>query len=78
MEVPKQAFAYITSVATLGAIWSWGIIVSCLLVYRRRVSRGEAAASPFNVLIESRSDGRMANVGNDSGRLGFTDDAGGR
>jgi AAT family amino acid transporter len=49
LEVPKQAFAYISSVATLGAIWSWGIIVSCLLVYRRRVARGEVAASPFKL-----------------------------
>jgi AAT family amino acid transporter/D-serine/D-alanine/glycine transporter len=25
--VPKQAFAYVTSVATLGAIWTWAIIL---------------------------------------------------
>lgn len=47
--VPEKAFAYITSVATLGAIWSWGIIVASHLVYRRRVARGEARPSPFRL-----------------------------
>jgi AAT family amino acid transporter len=47
--VPKEAFGYITSVATLGGIWCWGVIVVCHLVYRRRVSRGEAAPSPFRL-----------------------------
>ncbi|GAA5173122.1 amino acid permease [Pseudonocardia eucalypti] len=47
--VPEKAFSYITSVATLGAIWSWGIIVACHLVYRRRVASGQAKPSPFRL-----------------------------
>ncbi|MYU26216.1 amino acid permease [Streptomyces sp. SID8352] len=47
--VPEQAFAYISSVATLGAIWSWGVIIVCHLVYRRRVARGEVPASSFRL-----------------------------
>jgi amino acid transporter, AAT family len=46
---PENAFVYITSVATLGAIWCWGVIVVCHLVYRRRVARGDAAASAFRL-----------------------------
>jgi AAT family amino acid transporter len=34
--IPKQAFAYITSVATIGALWVWGIIVYAHLKYRKR------------------------------------------
>ncbi len=44
---PAHAFGYIAAVATLGAIWSWGIIIACHLAYRRRVARGEAAPSSF-------------------------------
>jgi hypothetical protein len=44
-EVPAQAFAYICSAATLGAIRSSEVIVSCLLVYRRRVARGGSLQS---------------------------------
>ncbi|MEU0835339.1 amino acid permease [Streptomyces sp. NPDC005969] len=47
--VPEKAFSYISSVATLGGIWSWGVIVVCHLVYRRRVERGEAPASTFRL-----------------------------
>ena len=47
--VPAQAFTDISSVATLGAIWSWGVIIVCHLVYRRRVARGQARPSPFRL-----------------------------
>ncbi|MFC9549973.1 amino acid permease [Rhodococcus sp. NPDC056960] len=47
--VPEKAFSYISAVATLGAIWSWGVIVACHLVYRRRVERGELPASTFRL-----------------------------
>ncbi|MFF0465390.1 amino acid permease [Streptomyces mexicanus] len=47
--VPDKAFAYISSVATLGAIWSWGIIICCHLAYRRRVARGQAQRSWFRL-----------------------------
>jgi AAT family amino acid transporter len=47
--VPEKAFSYISAVATLGAIWSWGVIIACHLVYRRRVAQGLLAASPFKL-----------------------------
>ncbi|WP_394617183.1 amino acid permease [Lentzea sp. JNUCC 0626] len=47
--VPEKAFVYISSVATLGAIWSWGVIVACHLVYRRRLKRGEVRSSSFRL-----------------------------
>ncbi|CAN3132099.1 amino acid permease [Mycobacterium sp. smrl_JER01] len=47
--VPDKAFAYISAVATLGALWSWGVIISCHLVYRRRVARGEVPAATFRL-----------------------------
>lgn len=46
---PAGAFTIITSIATLGAIWSWGIIVLCHLAYRRKIARGERLASPFRL-----------------------------
>jgi AAT family amino acid transporter len=43
------AFIYITSTATVGAMWTWGVIVLSHLAYRRRVAAGEVAASPFRM-----------------------------
>lgn len=40
--VPEEVFAYITSVATVGAIWTWGIIVWAHLGYRKAVREGRA------------------------------------
>ena len=47
--VPAQAFTYITAVATLGAVWTWLVIIVCHLIYRKRVARGEVAASWFKL-----------------------------
>jgi amino acid transporter, AAT family len=47
--VPEKAFALISSVATLGAIWSWGVIIACHLAYRRRVERGLLPSSTFRL-----------------------------
>jgi AAT family amino acid transporter/D-serine/D-alanine/glycine transporter len=47
--MPDQAFVYITSVATLGGIWCWGVILVSHLVYRRRVRQGLVAASSFRL-----------------------------
>jgi len=49
LAFPGKAFDYITSVATTGGVWCWGVIVACLLVYRRRVARGEAEPSSFRL-----------------------------
>lgn len=47
--VPNRAFIYITSTATAGAMWTWGVIVISHLAYRRRVREGAVAASPFRM-----------------------------
>jgi AAT family amino acid transporter len=47
--VPEDAFEYVTSVATVGALWTWGVIVTAHLAYRRRLRRGAVTASPFRM-----------------------------
>jgi AAT family amino acid transporter len=47
--VPDEAFSYITSVATVGVLWTWGVIVLCQLRYRRKVRAGELPASSFRM-----------------------------
>ncbi|MGF6956662.1 amino acid permease [Paraburkholderia youngii] len=46
---PGEAFIYIASIVTVGALWTWGIIVWTHLKYRRAVKRGEAAAVSFRM-----------------------------
>jgi amino acid transporter, AAT family len=47
--VPARAFVLITSIATVGAMWTWGVIVVSHLAYRRKVAAGEVPASPFRM-----------------------------
>ncbi|MEG2049958.1 MAG: amino acid permease, partial [Comamonas sp.] len=47
--VPEEAFIYITSIATIGAVWTWGIIVFAHLRYRRAVKQGRAAAVAYRM-----------------------------
>jgi AAT family amino acid transporter/D-serine/D-alanine/glycine transporter len=47
--VPKQAFAYVTSVATLGAIWTWAIILIAHMKYRKAVRLGHVPESSFKM-----------------------------
>jgi len=47
--VPNKAFIYITSTATAGAMWTWGVIVISHLAYRRKLAQGAVAASPFRM-----------------------------
>lgn len=35
--IPEKAFIYITSVATFGALWTWGIVVYAHLKYRKKL-----------------------------------------
>lgn len=54
--VPEQAFSYVTSVAAIGAIWAWGVIVSCHLVschlvYRRRVELRAGARQQLQAAV---------------------------
>ncbi|MFI9508136.1 amino acid permease [Nocardia sp. NPDC052566] len=46
---PDKAFAYITSVSTIGIIFVWGMILVCHLLYRAKVSRGELPASDYRL-----------------------------
>ncbi|MFF7250359.1 amino acid permease [Embleya sp. NPDC008237] len=47
--VPDKAFMYITSVATVGALWTWGMIVACQMRYRRAVDRGRLEGHGFRM-----------------------------
>ncbi|MGV9614225.1 amino acid permease [Nocardia xishanensis] len=46
---PDKAFAYITSVSTIGIIFVWGVILVCHLLYRAKVSRGLLPASDYRL-----------------------------
>ncbi|MGK8506187.1 amino acid permease [Nocardia asiatica] len=46
---PDKAFAYITSVSTIGIIFVWGVILVCHLLYRAKVARGELPASDYRL-----------------------------
>ena len=47
--VPEKAFAYVTSVATIGTLWTWGVIMIAHRNYRRAVAAGTTGASPFRM-----------------------------
>lgn len=47
--IPEQVFVYVTSVALVGTIWTWGIIMLAHIGYRRAVARGEAKAVSFRM-----------------------------
>jgi amino acid transporter, AAT family len=48
--VPKDAFEYITSVATVGILWTWGIILVAHLRFRRREREaGRAGEGAFRM-----------------------------
>ena len=47
--VPEQVFVWIISVATIGALWTWGIILVAHLGYRKAVAEGRAAPSTFRM-----------------------------
>ncbi|MCC3313697.1 amino acid permease [Nocardia africana] len=46
---PDKAFAYITSVSTIGIIAVWGVILVCHLIYRRRVERKLVPAGDYRL-----------------------------
>ncbi|MGA8943880.1 MAG: amino acid permease [Thermoactinomyces sp.] len=37
--IPEKAFVYITSIATFGALWTWGIIVYAHLQFRKKLGK---------------------------------------
>jgi AAT family amino acid transporter len=47
--IPEKAFIYITSVGTVGAIWTWIIIMVAHLYYLKRVQAGEIKRGHFRL-----------------------------
>jgi|SRR5580658_948009 AAT family amino acid transporter len=47
--VPKEAFTWVTSIALVGTLWTWGIILVAHRNYRRAVAAGRVAAAPFRM-----------------------------
>lgn len=41
--VPAQVFIYVTSIATTGAIWTWGVIVLAQMKFRSSLTADEVA-----------------------------------
>jgi amino acid transporter, AAT family len=53
---PEEAFTYITSASTAGAIFTWGMILIAHLGYRRKVSRGELPEGRFRMPLAPYSN----------------------
>lgn len=47
--IPEQVFVYVTSVALVGSLWTWGMIMIAHNGYRRAVARGEAEPVSFRL-----------------------------
>ena len=47
--VPERAFAYVTGIATVGALWTWAIILVSHLGYRKAVCEGRARQSSYRM-----------------------------
>ncbi|MEA5098058.1 MAG: amino acid permease [Burkholderiaceae bacterium] len=47
--VPEEVFTYITSVVTVAAVWTWGIIIWSHLKYRHAVDKGLAKAVSYRM-----------------------------
>jgi amino acid transporter, AAT family len=47
--VPEKAFIWITSIAIVGTLWTWGIIMVSHRNYRRAVAAARVRASPFRM-----------------------------
>jgi AAT family amino acid transporter/D-serine/D-alanine/glycine transporter len=47
--VPERVFTIVTSVALVGTLWTWGIILVAHANYRRAVAQGRVAPAPFRM-----------------------------
>ena len=47
--VPEEVFTYVTSVATVGTVWTWGIVVWSHMKYRQAVAHGRARAVAYRM-----------------------------
>ncbi|WP_433869556.1 amino acid permease [Saccharopolyspora sp. CA-218241] len=54
--VPEQAFVYITSASTIGAIFTWGMILLAHLGYHRKVRAGLLPAGRFRMPFAPHSN----------------------
>ena len=54
--VPEEAFTYITSASTVGALFTWGMILIAHLGFRRKVARGELEAPAFRMPLAPYSN----------------------
>jgi AAT family amino acid transporter/D-serine/D-alanine/glycine transporter len=49
LVVPKSVFTWVTSIALIGTLWTWGIILVAHRNYRLAVRAGKVAAAPFRM-----------------------------
>jgi AAT family amino acid transporter/D-serine/D-alanine/glycine transporter len=49
LVVPKSVFTWVTSIALIGTLWTWGIILVAHRNYRLAVRAGRVAAAPFRM-----------------------------
>jgi len=49
LVVPKSVFTWVTSIALIGTLWTWGIILVAHRNYRLAVRAGRIAAAPFRM-----------------------------
>jgi AAT family amino acid transporter/D-serine/D-alanine/glycine transporter len=47
--VPEQVFVWVISVATVGALWTWAMILIAHMGYRKAVAEGRAEPSSFRM-----------------------------
>jgi len=47
--VPERVFTIVTSVALVGTLWTWGVILVAHANYRRAVAAGRVRAAPFRM-----------------------------
>lgn len=48
--VPSKVFTYVTSVATFGAIWTWGVILVCQMKFRKRLTDEQVKKLKFPMI----------------------------
>ena len=48
--VPSKVFTYVSSVATFGAIWTWGVILVCQMKFRKRLTDEQVKKLKFPMI----------------------------
>jgi AAT family amino acid transporter len=47
--IPEKAFTYITSIGTVGGVWTWIIIVYTHMMYHKKVKSGQIKPSHYRM-----------------------------